>query len=109
MNDEKDCASMKVAVGLLVAVVSIILGWLWFVQQQMLAQSVATSDSLGRIFVMDQKITALKEFGSLSAQKAVIDVDRLERIVFETANTHASKADLERLERRVDKWEPKGR
>ncbi len=109
MNDEKDCASVKVAIGLLVTVVSIMLGWLWFVQQQIMAQSVATSDAVGRIFVIDQKVMAVKEYGSLSAQKALIDVERLERIFFETSATHASKADMERLERRIDRLEPKGK
>ena len=107
MNAVPESLSVKIAVGLMMAIVGIILSWLWLMQQQIMMQQVTDSDALGKISVLENRILTLKDVGSTSAQQAVINVHKIEQELVGLNNKVATKDDINRIEKRLDRIEQK--
>ena len=93
----------------MMAIVGIILSWLWLMQQQIMVQHVTDSDALGKISVLENRISSLKEVGSTSAQQAIIDVYKIEQELIGLNGKVATKDDISRIEKRLDRIEQKGK
>ena len=107
MNPALEDLPVKIAVGLFVALVGIILSWLWLMQQQITSQQVTDSEALGKISVLEMRILSLKEVGSTSAQQAIIAVHRIEQELVGLNGRVATRDDIGRIEKRLDRIEQK--
>ena len=93
----------------MMAIVGIILSWLWLMQQQIMMQQVTDSDASGKISVLENRISSLKDVGSTSAQQAIIDVHKIEQELIGLNSKVATKDDINRIEKRLDRIEQKGK